>query len=495
MKAIYLLALTIFIFVSNIALAQSDENKDTKDSTIVVQSNADREILNRPVEYYDFYTYRLAPNAKDTILAVRKPTSFWYGIFGGPNFDYTLGDLFSKQRPDAPIDGIENQVVDFHNTLGYGYFIGAMAEYTPIDSYFGFGLKVAAFDKYIANSPSDAMGRFNVEYNMYSNVTYLTLSPFARYTIPKLGGLYLSGGIDVAINTGSEFTQTSNFENTGDIDHVYNIYPIDPKTRYGISLGLGYDFFMADFFSGNNRVRFTPFVDLRAATDMVTSYSSNWSDVGIRVGVQLKLSHDKVLYDTLEYKYEERGPVLAATIQNEVGIEYPGFVSVGEAPMINLSTVTLPPAEDTTALEPPAPVEVAVKMGTPQEVETTTAIETKTAVKYDSPLVLNYATSTSAQLTDAMKTELDAVAKFLKENPNAIVRLEGHSDNRGSRDENESRARARAQTAMNYLMRQGIPQGRIFANSRGSLVPVAENDTEAGRRKNRRLEILIQRSR
>jgi len=65
-------------------------------------------------------------------------------------------------------------------------------------------------------------------------------------------------------------------------------------------------------------------------------------------------------------------------------------------------------------------------------------------------------------LSNQMRAQLDQYIKYLKENPNLTLRVEGHSDNRGNATQNNQRATDRAAAVNRYLVQNGIRQGRIF---------------------------------
>lgn len=101
----------------------------------------------------------------------------------------------------------------------------------------------------------------------------------------------------------------------------------------------------------------------------------------------------------------------------------------------------------------------------------------------------------SAELTQDMKAVLDELAPMLKELPN-FIQVEGHTDNKPIRNEhfrsNWELSVARATEVVRYLIQQhGIPPERIAAIGYGEYRPIAPNDTELGRAKNRRVEIVI----
>jgi peptidoglycan-associated lipoprotein len=93
-----------------------------------------------------------------------------------------------------------------------------------------------------------------------------------------------------------------------------------------------------------------------------------------------------------------------------------------------------------------------------------------------------------------IKPDYDAVvtahAGYLVKYPNARVRLEGHTDERGSREYNIGLGERRAQTVRRALMLQGVKEAQITTVSYGEERPVAEGSTEAAYSQNRRVELV-----
>jgi len=86
---------------------------------------------------------------------------------------------------------------------------------------------------------------------------------------------------------------------------------------------------------------------------------------------------------------------------------------------------------------------------------------------------------------------LNEVAKALKDFPKINVRIEGHTDSRGSDAKNLKLSQARADSVRTYLIGQGIGGNRMEARGFGETVPIADSRTDAGREQNRRVEFLI----
>ena len=87
--------------------------------------------------------------------------------------------------------------------------------------------------------------------------------------------------------------------------------------------------------------------------------------------------------------------------------------------------------------------------------------------------------------------ELDRLIKLLTENPTLKIELGSHTDSKGSDDYNQKLSQSRSQSVVTYLIGKGIATDRLVAKGYGETVPVATNDTDAGRQENRRTEFKI----
>ena len=109
-------------------------------------------------------------------------------------------------------------------------------------------------------------------------------------------------------------------------------------------------------------------------------------------------------------------------------------------------------------------------------------------LKVNVPSDLSFATGRS-DLNPSLRPVLDQFAQGL--DSTVRVRIVGHTDSTGNDAINDPLSQARAQTVRNYLEDRGVPAARLETAGRGSREPVADNATEAGRAKNRRVEIFL----
>jgi outer membrane protein OmpA-like peptidoglycan-associated protein len=94
-------------------------------------------------------------------------------------------------------------------------------------------------------------------------------------------------------------------------------------------------------------------------------------------------------------------------------------------------------------------------------------------------------------LLPASYPELDIVVKLLIENPGIEIELSGHTDNVGKQDYNVTLSQKRAESCKTYILSKGIDSKRITPKGYGMSRPIAPNETEIGREKNRRVEFTI----
>ncbi len=103
---------------------------------------------------------------------------------------------------------------------------------------------------------------------------------------------------------------------------------------------------------------------------------------------------------------------------------------------------------------------------------------------------VNFVTG-SDKLTPVSQYELGFLVDALNQYPNMTIELAGHTDNTGDAAANQTLSEARAKSVYNFLVEKGIAPSRLRAVGYGQTRPIADNDTEDGRAKNRRTEFRI----
>ncbi|PIR26290.1 MAG: hypothetical protein COX62_02750 [Deltaproteobacteria bacterium CG_4_10_14_0_2_um_filter_43_8] len=116
--------------------------------------------------------------------------------------------------------------------------------------------------------------------------------------------------------------------------------------------------------------------------------------------------------------------------------------------------------------------------------------ETETIVKVVLLKDINFAFDRADLLPSAV-TLLEENLELLQKDPNLLVRIEGHCDYLGSDAYNQNLSERRAASVRNYFVGQGLDFSRFAIFGYGRTRPIAPNDTDEGRAKNRRVELKI----
>ena len=95
-----------------------------------------------------------------------------------------------------------------------------------------------------------------------------------------------------------------------------------------------------------------------------------------------------------------------------------------------------------------------------------------------------------ATLKPESMTEIQKVAEYMKKNPSARFEVQGHTDNQGSDKVNDPLSQQRAEAVVKALEEQGVDPFNLRPVGKGSHEPVADNKSEEGRAKNRRVEFI-----
>lgn len=102
-----------------------------------------------------------------------------------------------------------------------------------------------------------------------------------------------------------------------------------------------------------------------------------------------------------------------------------------------------------------------------------------------------YFENNKAVILENSYAPLDAVAEWLVKNPDITLRIEGHTDDVGNDAKNLRLSKQRAASVVEFLVSRGVDKSRLKSNGFGEKKPIAPNDSEAGRAKNRRVEFIV----
>jgi outer membrane protein OmpA-like peptidoglycan-associated protein len=430
--------------------------------------------------------------SNDTLVVHRKFGDFWFGAFSGVSLNSYFGDLIIKPSAEGLMNPFAQTTV-YPPGSGSGLFIGVMGEWVPINENWGAWLKVRFYDSRFSSTQTQiATDSLNTYWKAETSLQYITISPGARYNT-SISGLYLTAGLDFELNSSTDVKVGKAFENGSPIDELKIVQIDKAKARYGINLGVGYEFVIADI-NRKYRARISPYFSLHAGSNILTDYGSSWNAVMARAGLQIKIGKDRQTFDTLPFNpaYKEP-PRYYASIKSDAGIQVD--LSDFRSTLVSawLTQVEVPAIQEEIREEPILDL-ADVRSERPEEqLEATkpVPVQKKIEVVPGDTVNFSFRTSASSELTTDAKAYLNAVAEVLKGDPNKIVRIRGHSDNRGTLPQNTQRSNARADEARKYLISRGVPAGRVFAAGVGSLYPIGDNNVESGRRKNRRIEVIV----
>jgi len=109
-------------------------------------------------------------------------------------------------------------------------------------------------------------------------------------------------------------------------------------------------------------------------------------------------------------------------------------------------------------------------------------------VTFDSGILFEF---NQSELSEEAKTQLSRLVKGISDMPDSRIRVYGHTDIVGTAEVNQAKSAQRANEVAKYLQEKGIAADRITAEGLSFNVPVADNSTEEGRAKNRRVEIYV----
>jgi len=116
-------------------------------------------------------------------------------------------------------------------------------------------------------------------------------------------------------------------------------------------------------------------------------------------------------------------------------------------------------------------------------------------IKYELPKVfvlqnVHFDTGKNTIRQDSYET-LNNLAELMKRKKTMVIELAGHTDNVGNAASNQKLSEQRSESVKKYLIQKGVPAQRIIAVGYGQTKPVASNETEQGRQKNRRTEVNV----
>jgi outer membrane protein OmpA-like peptidoglycan-associated protein len=422
----------------------------------------------------------------DTLSLERKHTDWYFGVNGGVNLGVNFNDLKIPDIISSNKKPVGDKIINYNTGFSGGAFFGLYGEWAPIDEMWGASLKINFFDYRSANSESDAQkDTFKTIYKNSYDINYFTISPSVRYSLP-VENLYLFSGLDLEFMLSSEVRGQKEFRNSALIDHE-KILPVDPNSfRIAFHLGVGYDIFVADI-SRKARAYISPFLSLHIGSTEISDFGSARMPFITRVGASVKFNIDERKLDTLPVNLEVlQAPAYIASLHKEKGVSFTGFKA---SEIATIAFVAMPEPRIVQELKQDNVIKT-VETSKVNDAEDS-PVKKNIVINPKAPKILYFPSSENTSLSKVQKEYLDALVDYLQKNPKATVRITGHSDNAGTTDQNQKRSESRANSIVQYMVKKNIPRRRLLDRGRGALEPIADNASEKGRAKNRRVEVQI----
>ncbi|QNK60993.1 OmpA family protein [Pedobacter sp. PAMC26386] len=151
-----------------------------------------------------------------------------------------------------------------------------------------------------------------------------------------------------------------------------------------------------------------------------------------------------------------------------------------------------------TAIKNPSPVATPSTDQTIEKpiVENTAIPSVETASGDKNAAVLNHKIPATFRQGSSSFVRVDQllikrIVAYLTKNPNTVINVNGYASSDGPLEVNQAISQARADAFKKYLVSRNIAESRIVASGKGIENPIASNDSNAGRKKNRRVEITL----
>jgi outer membrane protein OmpA-like peptidoglycan-associated protein len=406
----------------------------------------------------------------DTLLRSRVGQPWWVGIGGGATGMGYVGRLNLPRFEELP----ERGLLPFRGGFGNGWTAWVLVGWTPPEQRWGAILRLSPIEVWRASARFTPVGTTTgQQYELDLLVRTFLLSASARYTPHWSGvwaGLHFLGGVDARFLWNARERVRTLLHNTERIEEWRLLREQPLPMSLGLHVGAGLDFVVA-LMGERARVVLSPHVLLQTALPVQRTWGSNWTPLGARVGLQLKVGWDTFREELRRLDTSAISPVLAAEGKpKELPLREQLWVGMPPIAVLLLPQEEQPPPPETVT--PPAVPAVRI---VPNRIER-----------------FLYPSERAVALTPELRRYLDALAEYLRANPQAEVRIVGHTDDfGGGLEETQRISEQRAQAVVEYLVQRGISRARLLASGMGTRQPIADNRTAAGRAQNRRVEIVV----
>ena len=453
--------------------------------------------------------------------------SWYFGVVGAANVNFFDG---STRQLNAEF----TSPATFHKGRGVGVYAGGLIQYRPAKSVLGFMLQ-GGYDSRRGKFEQQTTA-CNCPADLSTNLSYVTLEP-SLLLAPFKNGFYIYAGPRMAFTTEKSFTYkqavnpaSPNQVAPANVEGEINNTQIN---RISGQVGMGYDFMMG---SSNSKTKFvvSPFVSYNPYFGQNPRTTETWNLTTIRAGIALKVGvghkilpvatpvapvvvvadrdGDGVL-DIVDRCPDIAGP---ASLQGCPDRDGDGIADIDDKcpDVFGVARYQGCPIPDTDKdgindeLDKcPTVPGLARYQGCPipdTDGEDKCILDKGPASNFGCPVIseeiikrvniaaqnIFFQTAKSTLLPKSFP-KLNDVVTILKDNPSFKVQIDGHTDFVGNDAYNQTLSEQRAAAVKAYLVGQGIAEGRLSSAGYGESRPVADNNTAAGKAKNRRVEMTL----
>ncbi|MEP7236791.1 MAG: OmpA family protein [Ferruginibacter sp.] len=467
-----------------------------------------------------------------TVQAQKYSKPSWYfGAVGAANVNFFDGSTRQLSTEFA-------SPVTFHKGRGIGMYAGGLIQYRPATSILGFMLQ-GGYDSRRGKFEQQTSA-CNCPADLSTNLSYVTLEP-SLLLAPFKNGFYIYAGPRMAFTTEKSFTYKQGinpaFPNQAPVPDVEGELNNTQITRISGQVGMGYDIMMG---SSNSKTKFvvSPFVSYHPYFGQNPRTIETWNLTTIRAGIALKFGTGHLLLapppppipvvldrdgdgvlDAVDRCPDIAGP---ASLQGCPDRDGDGIADIDDKcpDVFGVARYQGCPIPDTDKdgindeLDKcPTVPGIARYQGCPipdtdgdgvNDEEDKCINEKGPASNFGCPVIseeiikrvriaaqnIFFETAKSTLLAKSFP-KLNDVVTILKENPSFKVQIDGHTDFVGKDDYNQTLSEQRAASVKAYLVSQGIAESRLSSAGYGESRPVADNNTAAGKAKNRRVEMTL----
>ena len=450
--------------------------------------------------------------------------SWWFGVAGGANFN-SYGGSFRNINQDIML------TYPFEHGFGVGGFVAPLLEYHRPNSIWGFMLQQGVDNRRAEFQQTDKQ--------LFARISYFTVEPSIRIS-PFRSNFYLYAGPRLGLLWSTSFK----YKRAGFNDHPNEADPNSEayirslkKNLVTMQVGAGYDIPVTSK-STRTQVMISPFVSFHPSLGQNLRTIESLTLNTLRAGIALKVGMGRKIPPpslppmpvVLDRDGDgvldgvDRCPDVAglASLQGCPDRDGDGIADMDDkcpdvAGVARYQGCPIPDGDNDGINDEldkcPAVPGLARYQGCPipdtdgdgvNDEEDKCINDKGPASNFGCPIIsmeilkrvkiaaenIFFETAKSTLLAKSFP-KLNDVVTILKENPTFMVQVDGHTDFVGKDDYNQTLSEQRAASVKTYLVSQGIAESRLSSAGYGETRPVADNNTTAGKAKNRRVEMTL----